>query len=37
LASTFSKKIEVVSQRLVAEKHLTLKLKHKGQPVQPAP
>lgn len=36
LASAFSKKIEVVSQRLVGEKHLALKLKHKGQPVQPA-
>ncbi|CAN1568183.1 RecJ Single-stranded DNA-specific exonuclease [Burkholderiaceae bacterium] len=30
---TFSEKIEVVSQRLVGEKHLALKLRHQGQPV----
>jgi single-stranded-DNA-specific exonuclease len=30
---TFSEEIEVVSQRLVGEKHLALKLKHQGQPV----
>jgi len=30
---TFSEEVEVVSQRLVAEKHLALKLKHQGQPV----
>ncbi|NCP82749.1 MAG: single-stranded-DNA-specific exonuclease RecJ, partial [Rhodoferax sp.] len=30
---TFSEELEVVSQRLVAEKHLSLKLKHHGQPV----
>ncbi|MFZ4285166.1 single-stranded-DNA-specific exonuclease RecJ [Variovorax sp. HJSM1_2] len=29
----FSEEIEVVSQRLVGEKHLALKLKHQGQPV----
>jgi single-stranded-DNA-specific exonuclease len=29
----FSEEIEVVSQRLVGEKHLSLKLKHQGQPV----
>ena len=32
-APTFSEEVEVVSQRLVAEKHLALKLKHQGQPV----
>ena len=32
-APVFSEEVEVVSQRLVAEKHLALKLKHKGQPV----
>ena len=32
-APTFSEEIEVVSQRLVGEKHLALKLKHQGQPV----
>ncbi len=32
-APTFSEEFEVVSQRLVGEKHLALKLKHKGQPV----
>jgi len=32
-APTFSEMIEVVSQRLVGEKHLSLKLKHQGQPV----
>ena len=32
-APTFSEELEVVSQRLVAEKHLSLKLKHRGQPV----
>jgi single-stranded-DNA-specific exonuclease len=30
---TFSEELEVVSQRLVAEKHLSLKLKHRGEPV----
>jgi single-stranded-DNA-specific exonuclease len=30
---TFSEEVEVVSQRLVGEKHLSLKLKHHGQPV----
>jgi len=29
----FSDEVEVVSQRLVGEKHLALKLKHQGQPV----
>jgi single-stranded-DNA-specific exonuclease len=29
----FCEEIEVVSQRLVGEKHLSLKLKHQGQPV----
>ena len=32
-APTFSEMVEVVSQRLVGEKHLALKLKHQGQPV----
>ena len=30
---TFSEEVEVVSQRLVGEKHLALKLRHHGQPV----
>ncbi len=30
---TFSEEVEVVSQRLVGEKHLALKLKHQGEPV----
>jgi len=30
---TFSEELEVISQRLVGEKHLALKLKHQGQPV----
>src|ERR1035437_968445 len=30
---TFSEEVEVLSQRLVGEKHLSLKLKHQGQPV----
>lgn len=30
---TFSEEVEVISQRLVGEKHLALKLRHKGQPV----
>lgn len=30
---TFSEEMEVLSQRLVGEKHLQLKLKHQGQPV----
>ncbi|MFM2274652.1 MAG: hypothetical protein RL211_524 [Pseudomonadota bacterium] len=30
---TFSEEVEVVSQRLVGEKHLALKLKHQGSPV----
>ena len=29
----FSEEVEIVSQRLVGEKHLSLKLKHQGQPV----
>ena len=32
-APTFSEEVEVVSQRLVGERHLALKLKHRGQPV----
>ena len=32
-APTFSEELEVVSQRIVGEKHLALKLKHQGQPV----
>ncbi|WP_180131408.1 single-stranded-DNA-specific exonuclease RecJ [Rhodoferax sp. BLA1] len=32
-APTFSEEVEVVSQRLVGEKHLQLKLKHRGDPV----
>ena len=32
-APTFSEELEVVSQRIVGEKHLALKLKHRGQPV----
>jgi single-stranded-DNA-specific exonuclease len=30
---TFSEEVEVISQRLVGEKHLALKLKHQGKPV----
>ncbi|MGQ0709822.1 MAG: single-stranded-DNA-specific exonuclease RecJ [Rhodoferax sp.] len=30
---TFSEELEVLSQRLVGEKHLALKLKHQGEPV----
>ncbi len=30
---TFSEEVEVISQRLVGEKHLALKLKHRGKPV----
>jgi single-stranded-DNA-specific exonuclease len=30
---TFSEEVDVVSQRLVGERHLALKLKHQGQPV----
>jgi single-stranded-DNA-specific exonuclease len=30
---TFSEEVEVLSQRLVADKHLALKLRHQGQPV----
>ncbi|MFS2165995.1 single-stranded-DNA-specific exonuclease RecJ [Variovorax sp. Varisp62] len=30
---TFSEEVEVVSQRLVGEKHLSLKLRHQGQPI----
>ena len=29
----FSEEVEVISQRIVGEKHLSLKLKHQGQPV----
>jgi len=32
-APTFSEQLDVISQRLVGEKHLALKLKHQGQPV----
>jgi single-stranded-DNA-specific exonuclease len=32
-APTFSEEVEVISQRLVGEKHLQLKLKHQGKPV----
>ena len=32
-APTFSDEVEVISQRLVGEKHLSLKLKHQGEPV----
>jgi single-stranded-DNA-specific exonuclease len=32
-APTFSEELEVLSQRLIGEKHLALKLKHQGQPV----
>jgi len=32
-APTFSEEVEVISQRLVGEKHLSLKLKHQGEPV----
>ena len=32
-APTFSEEVEVLSQRLVGEKHLSLKLKHQGHPV----
>ncbi len=32
-APTFSEELEVLSQRLVADKHLALKLRHQGQPV----
>ncbi len=32
-APTFSEEVEVLSQRLVGEKHLSLKLKHQGQPI----
>ena len=32
-APVFSEEVDVVSQRLVGERHLQLKLKHRGQPV----
>ncbi len=32
-APTFSEEVEVISQRLVGEKHLALKLRHQGKPV----
>lgn len=32
-APTFSEELDVLQQRLVGEKHLSLKLKHQGQPV----
>ena len=32
-APTFSEELEIVSQRLVGERHLALKLRHQGQPV----
>ena len=30
---TFSENLEVLGQRLVGEKHMSLKLRHQGQPV----
>ena len=30
---TFSEEVQVLSQRIVGEKHLALKLKHQGEPV----
>ena len=30
---TFSEEVEVISQRLIGEKHLALKLKHQGKPI----
>ncbi len=33
VAPTFSEEVEIISQRLVGEKHLALKLKHQGQPI----
>ena len=33
LNAYFSEMVEIVSQRLVADKHLQLKLKHQGEPV----
>jgi single-stranded-DNA-specific exonuclease len=30
----FSEEVEIVSQRLVGERHLSLKMKHQGQPVE---
>jgi single-stranded-DNA-specific exonuclease len=32
-APVFSEVVEVLSQKLVADKHLSLKLRHQGQPV----
>jgi len=32
-APTFSEEVEIISQRLVGEKHLAFKLKHQGQPI----
>lgn len=32
-APTFSEEVDVLSQRLVGEKHMALKLKHQGEPV----
>lgn len=32
-APTFSDEVDVISQRLVADKHLSLKLRHRGDPV----
>jgi single-stranded-DNA-specific exonuclease len=32
-APTFSEELDILSQRLVGEKHLALKLRHQGQPV----
>ena len=32
-APTFSEELEVLSQRLIGDKHMALKLKHQGQPV----
>jgi single-stranded-DNA-specific exonuclease len=32
-APTFGEELEVLSQRLVGDKHLALKLRHQGQPV----
>jgi single-stranded-DNA-specific exonuclease len=32
-APTFSEEVEILSQRLVGERHLALKLRHQGQPI----
>ena len=33
-APTFSEEVEVLSQRIVGQNHLSLKLKHQGQPIE---